>query len=613
MSVNRYTVENHPGSGLCLRGLRKTNILDCSSQDHLEVIELVDCPGIQNIEFGQKSTSTSRRIRLGGKWSGTVKIEGSITSLEYVSKDHWKSISIGESKSVIDPILRVGVNGLITNSIDEIISSQGLVDDILYFCEENTSKHIEIGSMEELPFRHLGICGPSAVESLTINCLDGGAQSIILQNLPNLKSIVLNGQTKLLETIFCPKLNSIQGQGQVLRVKSNASSSSRLRIGGIWSEVEGPEKYPTTPPTREEILTCSDIHWVHIPSLSYDIQVNWAEKFGLDITQVMEGIPIQDMIVHLAKMGDSFLEAIEDWTLWLLTPSEQYIGMRLIAALCARGIDKESIWKARDGIMSSNKKFEKIEPGDDSLQRFSRNYRAKNLRATINNWYRIQPNEIRDSIEAEKGLGMFTWAKSEDCVLPFDRIDLEIWIETGGIGMHNQELLPRHVIHEVGYSGKILTQVIHSILDLHEEEGPRARQDELLEYTVSRWTHSMSSPPPAFLAYNDELIDSVAEIICNHVEAVNPILVDKIIGEIIANAQLFTYGKIAIAAAMMQYFDDIRLQSMMMKHRSSKEIGRAEAKALHALSLAGRRAYTQGRVPPLEWPATKNWRYRYDK
>ena len=67
-------------------------------------------------------------------------------------------------------------------------------------------------------------------------------------------------------------------------------------------------------------------------SLSYDIQVNWVEKFGLDITQVMEGIPIQD-IVHLAKMGDSFLEAIEDWTLWLLTPSEQYIGMRLIA-LC---------------------------------------------------------------------------------------------------------------------------------------------------------------------------------------------------------------------------------------------------------------------------------------
>ena len=87
---------------------------------------------------------------------------------------------------------------------------------------------------------------------------------------------------------------------------------------------------------------------------------------------------------------------------------------------------------------------------------------------------------------------MFTWAKSEDCILPFDRIDLEIWIETGGIGMHNQELLPRHVIHEVGYSGKILTH-IHSILDLHEEDASRARQEELLKHTVSRWTHSIFS------------------------------------------------------------------------------------------------------------------------
>ena len=160
---------------------------------------------------------------------------GSITSLEYISNEYWKCISIGESKSVIDPILRVGVNGLITNSIEEIIASQGSVDDILYLCEENTSKHIEIGSIEQLPFRHLGICGPAAVESLTINCLDGGAQSIILQNLPNLKSIVLNGQTKLLETIFCPQLSVIQGQGQfsVLNLMLQVHQDFELEVFGL--------------------------------------------------------------------------------------------------------------------------------------------------------------------------------------------------------------------------------------------------------------------------------------------------------------------------------------------------------------------------------------------
>ncbi|HJM41628.1 MAG TPA: hypothetical protein QF514_05330, partial [Candidatus Thalassarchaeaceae archaeon] len=67
-------------------------------------------------------------------------------------------------------------------------------------------------------------------------------------------------------------------------------------------------------------------------------------------------------------------------------------------------------------------------------------------------------------------------------------------------------------------------------------------------------------------------------------------------------------AQIAIGAALLQYLDDIRIRSLMMKHRSSPEIGRTEAKTLHALSLAGKRAYTDGRIPPLEWPAIEHWR-----
>ena len=72
-------------------------------------------------------------------------------------------------------------------------------------------------------------------------------------------------------------------------------------------------------------------------------------------------------------------------------------------------------------------------------------------------------------------------------------------------------------------------------------------------------------------------------------------------------------AQIAISAALLQYIDDIRLRSLMMKHRSSPEIGRVEAKTLHALSLAGMRAYTDGRIPPLEWPAIENWRNLHER
>jgi hypothetical protein len=589
--------------------MRKTEILDCSSQSHIEVIELYDCPGIKKIEFGKSSMKTSRNIRIGGKWSGSIQIEGSINSLEYVSKKYSQSMSIGHARSTIDPLLRIGENGLITNSIDEIIAAQGKVDDILYLCDKNGPNHIEIGSIEELPFRHLGICGPSNLESLTIHCLDGGAQSITLQNLPNLKSIQINGQTKMLETIFCPKLKFIHGQGHLLRVKSSASSSINLSIGGIWSQVETPGKFSVVPPTREEIYTCSDISWVHIPSLSYEIQVKWAEKFGLDISQVMEGIPIQEMIAHLETLGDDIFEMIEDWTLWLLTPSEQYIAMRLITALCVRGIDKESIWKARGGVLTSNNKFNNSDSEEPPIQRFSRTFRTQNLPATIKNWYQIPSKEIRDVAEARRGFGIFTWSSPQRSwastqVLPFNRLDFEIWVETGGVG---QELLPQHVIESAGYNRQTIMYIIHGILDWHDDENSRNRQEEILAFTLSLFDtqHPILS--------DIGLIDSIAEIICTHGVEKNQRLVDQFIQSVFVDQHHINPGMIAIAAALMQYLDDIRLQSLMMKHRSSPEIGRAEAKALHALSLAGRRAYTQGRIPPLEWPASKNWRNRYDK
>ena len=123
---------------------------------------------------------------------------------------------------------------------------------------------------------------------------------------------------------------------------------------------------------------------------------------------------------------------------------------------------------------------------------------------------------------------------------------------------------------------------------------------------VRRSTSARPPPCPGLFVF-------FADLICSHGVEKNQKLVDQFIQSIFVEQPQIDSGKIAIAAALMQYLDDIRLQSLMMKHRSSPDIGRAEAKALHALSLAGRRAYTQGRIPPLEWPASKNWRNRYDK
>ena len=106
----------------------------------------------------------------------------------------------------------------------------------------------------------------------------------------------------------------------------------------------------------------------------------------------------------------------------------------------------------------------------------------------------------------------------------------------------------------------------------------------------------------------DEIAQQIVEYGVDNI----PLVVDRFIDALL-NSNVRERAMIAVAAALMQYIDDIRLKSLMTTTRSSPDIGRADAKTLHALSLAGRRAFTQGRIPPLEWPAIQNWRNMHEQ
>jgi hypothetical protein len=319
--------------------------------------------------------------------------------------------------------------------------------------------------------------------------------------------------------------------------------------------------------------------------------VKWAELFDVDITEVMEGIPIQTMIETLAEQGDEFLDSILDWTLWLITPSEQYIAMRLLTALCLRGMPKEFIWKARDSILTSNKKFHNAYDDEEALQRFSR---SKN---GLKNWFDIQSFDILKARNARYGLGLNSWSSSSSSVMPLDRLDIEIWIETGGVSTYSNQLMPQDVIDR--YRTDRTSTFIDAVLNRREEGEARNRQDGLIEHMFTHLQNSYHATGNVF--------DEIAQMLVEYGVEKIPEVVDRFIDALL-HSNIRERATIAIAAALMQYVDDIRLKSLMTTHRSSPDIGRAEAKTLHALSLAGRRAYTQGRVPPLEWPAIPNWR-----
>ena len=588
MNPNRYTVENNPSTDLKLSGLTATQVVDCSTQPHIEAIKLYNCPAVTEIDFGGQDLMIARALHITGDWSGSIQMRGSIQSLTH-SLSTGRKISIGCSNEKLN--LRAGWNGLITNSFTELIEAQNTVDDLLYLSDEFAPSHVEIGLLDGLPFRHLGISDHTNIESITINCLDGGAQSIVIHNMPNLRSININGQTKLLEIERCPKLNSIHGQGNVIR--ANSPSGRGLKISGIWTDVDSPQWISRLAPTSEELRTCSDLAWVHIPALTYENQVKWAELFDMDITEVMEGIPIQTMIETLANQGDEFMESIQDWTLWLMTPSEQYIAMRLLTALCLRGMPKELIWKGRAGILTSNKKFHNAYHDEETLQRFSRS------KTGLKNWFHLRSYDILRARDARYGLGLNSWSTSSSSIMPLDRLDIEIWIETGGVSTRDNQLMPDEVLAR--YRTDREATFIDAVLNLREEGEARNRQDGLMEHMFANLRNN----------FHGTLFDDIAQIIVNHGVEKIPEVVDQFIDALL-NSNCRERAIIAISAAMMQYVDDIRLKSLMATHRSSPDIGSAEAKTLHVLSLAGRRAYTQGRVPPLEFPAIQNWRYIHD-
>ena len=104
MSEERFVVEKSRSTGLRLSGLRKASEVDCSGHRRLEVIELHNSPGVRRIHFGDEKPNTSRSIRIGGEWSGSIHIDGSICSLEYISDDFDVVIYTSANRLIYEPM-----------------------------------------------------------------------------------------------------------------------------------------------------------------------------------------------------------------------------------------------------------------------------------------------------------------------------------------------------------------------------------------------------------------------------------------------------------------------------------------------------------------------------
>ena len=192
------------------------------------------------------------------------------------------------------------------------------------------------------------------------------------------------------------------------------------------------------------------------------------------------------------------------------------------------------------------------------------------------------------------------WFMPQLGLIPFDRLDIELWVETGGYSAEKGAQVAEEIIEIFPVDEK---STMLDAVQFMREPGPiRSRQETLIELMFNHLQTCRKA----------RTFDKVAQMLTHDDTQISSHIMESFIG-VLLDSPINDRAKVAIGAILLQYVDDIRIITLMTTYRSSPEIGRREAKTLHALSLAGGRAFSRGLVPHLEWPALTTWRNLHDE
>jgi hypothetical protein len=625
----RFEVRDCRGETLCLRDLPGIVQVDVIRQSlrPIKIVEIDDCPQLERLDFDDlMSNSNGRQIFVGANRSDVLRINGRIGTFGIGDPRKGHGFAIGGLCGPSFLKMVKANDALYSSSLPEIQNAIGNVGNVVYLAPENGDSHLEIGVANRCS-EHLGISGSESIESVHVRCPDVGVESITLRGLENLKSIKVDGFVRLLEIKQCPNLKEIVGQGAVLSVHDLPANTVMPGVG-LWEEVRGVWIDYSNHLTTEELRTCEDLKTMRFRPLNaphgdeysdlgvYGRGLQWAEFFGWDIALLDEGVPFHTMLDSIIEMGDGALELLEEWFCHLHTISEQYLAHRLIAAVAfTRTVQPNLIWRSRDCVLSSNRMAESsaVFIQHSNNQSHSRDHlfgHMSPLERRLHTYAKLKKegagghNTRRFRTLAGKGWSKYLvpaqWYVPDGGHIPFDRVDIEIWIETGGVSEPLGEIMPEEVFKEIPmHEYRISIEALQTV----REKGPqRIRQEGLLDLLFSRLLSTNVA------RYYELMAKNVIE--CNG--GFREEIMDKFIDTLL-ESNLRLDAKVAIGAAILQHIDNMRIRVLMSTAKSESEITRAEAKTLHALSLSGRRAFERGLVPPLEWPILENWRKLHEQ
>ena len=443
---------------------------------------------------------------------------------------------------------------------------------------------------------HITIVGDKHLDQINVT----GKRMIRSFNVhkgPALTSVNIKRRVLSCSLNRCPFVDTIIGFGDRLSLHPKPRKKDSLSIGGFWHEV--PEWYDLQVTllkiphfkahlTAREIIDCRDMGGVKIQAYSYDMrggQIQFSQVLGVDVETAAEGIEIPEMIRLIEEKKEPAFGVLESWCSNTLDWFDQYKVLRILASLISRGYNPKPILRLRNVISEMNTGMPKLIIGS-----------------------------VNDGNQGGKWRPMFTgdskeWETPNNSVMPFGRVDLEIWLNTDlgveflGMDKNTIGIQPRYARRRhLGENG-----VIRNLLTATLSAANTVGRNSIAEQKLTNLAESL---------YTNPLINTdpfCCEFTVYHL-SVSRVATKPIINALIEGIMSMTaaaWKRAALLIGVVDITNSSRARMALKRLASDKDFTISEASKINAISIAGRRAFESGKAEKPDWPYLKSWEAKY--
>lgn len=509
----------------------------------------------------------------------TIRIRGRVSDVKIYQKNKLHSLFQNNANRTIS--LEENTNIIVSSEdISEKIDSCSLI---------LVSKDIPEVVINQ-DYSNILILGDTVMKSVIIN----GTKTIerlSIENSSSLESLKINKRVRTCSIQRCSKINSITGFGDRLII--SGAKKNNLCIGGFWHEV--PIWYDEILSmlsivhfkghlSSQEIISCEDMGGITIAPITYEGRAgicSFSEEFNWPIDKMNEGIPIPAMVDLIIKNNDSY-RVFHAWSTGNLTLFQQYVAMRVLASLSCKGFDIEKIMKTRTTILSNNAMMPKV---------LNNSVVSGNLGGR---WNPMYSGDVDD------------WETPNNSVIPFGRLDLEIWLNSG---ISEEEMFREKfqfqgsTNHRNSYGftrSSAFRSLIVSILSAANScTRNNAAEEKLTKISEALYTNPYMNTDPFVCEF------TIFHINSSRITS-KSIIKDLVKG--IAEMQTQAWIKAALLIGIVDQTNSSKARVALQRIASDKEFTVEESDLLSRIALEGKNSLENGTFERPTWPYVQHWR-----